>query len=324
MVYYAMSKSALTPDLSVIIPIYNEEDSVPHLLQELFAQMDQLDLKTEIVLIDDGSTDGTVAAIRAATKSHTVTLIELRKNFGKTYALQAGFQNSSGAILITMDADLQDDPTEIPALLAKIKEGYDLVSGWKKDRRDPISKTLPSFIYNRLLVRVLFGTTLHDINCGLKAYRREVVESLSLYGEMHRKIPLIAHAYGFRITEIPVKHRPRKYGHSKYTFFRVFVGLLDLLSVFVRFRFFEKPMQVFGSVGLGMLGVGGVGLVYLSLLWVMNVRPIGDRPLLLFSILFVIAGIQLLSFGLLAELLYGQRPVSKSFTIKRVSRLNAG
>ncbi|PIE35190.1 glycosyltransferase [candidate division KSB3 bacterium] len=241
----------------------------------------------------------------AQNPSH-ITAIRLRKNFGKSAALRVGFQQAAGEIVFTLDADLQDDPEEIPNFLEKLAEGVDLVSGWKLERQDPLSKTLPSRLFNAITSRIT-GIRLHDFNCGFKAYRREVLECIDLYGELHRYIPVLADEFGFKIGEIPVRHHPRRHGISKYGFERYARGFLDLLTAIAVTRYFQRPAHLFGSLGIISGLFGSLSLSYLIVLWFLGYRPIGDRPLLLFGILAAILSVQLVSFGVLAELFLKER-----------------
>ena len=299
-----MDKSAETSvDLSVIIPILNERDNLSELYQQLTMVLSHLNRTYEIVFVDDGSTDGSLQLCRKLTMmSPQVVLVELRRNFGKATALQVGFQVARGEIIITMDGDLQDDVKEIPHFLEALEDGLDLVSGWKQNRQDPLTKTLPSRLFNRV-TSFLTGIPLRDFNCGFKAYRREVVKNLNLYGELHRYIPVLAHAQGFRVGEIPVYHHPRRHGKSKYSFERFFRGAFDLLTTLFLCGFQRRPLHLFGLVGLAFLLVGVSIDAYLAFLWLTGLAHIGNRPLLMLGTLLIIVGIQILIFGLLAELI---------------------
>jgi glycosyltransferase involved in cell wall biosynthesis len=289
-------------ELSVIIPVLNERDSLIELYQKLTIVLDGVGREYEIIFVDDGSSDGSVELCRSFVEADArVTFVELRRNFGKATALQAGFQTAKGAIIITMDADLQDDPVEIPRLLETLESGVDLVSGWKKNRQDPVSKIVPSRLFN-CVTSMLTGIKLRDFNCGFKAYRREVVESLDLYGELHRYIPVLAYANGFRIAEIPVNHHPRAYGKSKYSFERFIRGAFDLITVLFLGTFKRRPLHLFGLIGMALFGFGFLIDLYLSFLWLTGIAWIGNRPLLIFGTLLIIVGIQVLIFGLLAEM----------------------
>jgi glycosyltransferase involved in cell wall biosynthesis len=288
--------------ISVVIPVRDEERSVALLLDELGSTLDPLDLPWEAVFVDDGSTDGTFSALtRLHDASDNVRVVRLRRNFGKAAALQAGFEAAEGEIVVTIDGDLQDDPAEIPRLLAKLDEGFDLVSGWKVKRRDPLSRRIPSKIFNWVSGRVS-GLRLHDLNCGLKAYRAEVVRGLRIYGELHRFVPVLAHYRGFRVAEIPVNHRPREHGRSRYGMERYVRGFLDLLTVTFMGRYRQRPLHLFGGLGLGLSLVGGIVLAYLTVLKAAG-QAIGHRPLLTLGVLLVVVGMQFLSLGLLSELI---------------------
>jgi glycosyltransferase involved in cell wall biosynthesis len=288
--------------ISVVIPVRDEERSVALLLDELGSTLDGLGLPWEAVFVDDGSTDGTFSALtRLHDASDNVRVVRLRRNFGKAAALQAGFEAAEGEIVVTIDGDLQDDPAEIPRLLAKLDEGFDLVSGWKVKRRDPLSRRVPSKLFNWVSGRVS-GLRLHDLNCGLKAYRADVVRGLRIYGELHRFVPVLAHYRGFRVAEIPVNHRPREHGRSRYGMERYVRGFLDLLTVTFMGRYRQRPLHLFGGLGLGLSLVGGIVLAYLTVLKAIG-QAIGHRPLLTLGVLLVVVGMQFLSLGLLSELI---------------------
>jgi glycosyltransferase involved in cell wall biosynthesis len=289
--------------ISVVIPVHNEAESLPTLLDELDRVFAGGVLgEAEYVLVDDGSRDGTWSVIRELSHENPrVRAIRFRRNFGKAAALTAGFQAARGTFVFTLDGDLQDDPAEIPRFLAKLDEGFDVVSGWKKTRHDPWHKVYPSRVFNGL-VSGLTGCQLHDHNCGFKVYRREVLDEVGIYGELHRFVPVLAHARGFRVSEIVVRHRARRYGSSKYGISRFVKGLLDLLTVRFLTRFSQRPLHVLGAWGLGMLVLGAAGMLYLAVLWVQGDRPIGTRPLLIYSAALLGVGTQLVSLGILAEL----------------------
>jgi len=288
--------------ISVVIPVHNEERSVALLYDELAATFAGEGLTWEAVFVDDGSTDGTFAALtRLHDASDNVRAVRLRRNFGKAAALDAGFKEAAGDIVVTIDGDLQDDPAEIPRLLARLDEGYDLVSGWKTKRQDPLTRRIPSKLFNVVAGRVS-GIRLHDMNCGLKAYRAEVLEGLNLYGELHRYIPVLAHYRGYRITELPVNHRPREHGSSNYGVERYVRGFLDLLTVTFMGRYSHRPLHLFGGLGLGAGALGFAILLYLTIIKLTG-EAIGQRPLLILGVLLVVVGIQLLSLGLLSELI---------------------
>jgi glycosyltransferase involved in cell wall biosynthesis len=288
--------------LSVVIPVYNEEGNLAELYRRVTRVLTGLPLPFEIILVDDGSTDGTWHAIQSIAADPHVAAIRHRRNFGKARALANGFAAARGDVVITMDGDLQDDPDEIPRFLATLAEGYDLVSGWKQRRQDPLGKTLPSRLFNLTVSRVS-GVPLHDFNCGFKAYRREVVRSIRLYGELHRFTPVLAHAEGFRIGELPVRHHPRRWGQSKYGWQRLVKGFLDLLTVTFLTQYRQRPMHMLGLPGLVALVVGvAIGLL-LTFEKLINGAAIGTRPLLLLAVLLVVIGTQFFGLGLLGELL---------------------
>jgi glycosyltransferase involved in cell wall biosynthesis len=288
--------------ISVVVPVHDEERSVALLLDELGSVLDGHGSPWEVVFVDDGSSDGTFAALTRLHAAHeNVRVVRLRRNFGKAAALQAGFEEARGEVVVTIDGDLQDDPAEIPRLLAKLEEGFDLVSGWKARRRDPLTRRIPSRIFNWVTGR-LSGVRLHDLNCGLKAYRAEVVSGLRIYGELHRYIPVLAHYRGFRIAELPVNHRPREHGRSRYGMERYVRGFLDLLTVTFMGRYRHRPLHLFGGLGLVLGALGTVVLAYLTAIK-LGGAAIGHRPLLTLGVLLVVVGVQLLSLGLLSELL---------------------
>ena len=288
--------------ISVVVPVHNEERSVALLLDELASSLDGIGRTWEAIFVDDGSTDGTFAALTRLHADHAnVRVVRLRRNFGKATALDAGFAEAIGDVVVTIDGDLQDDPSEIPRLLAKLDEGFDLVSGWKAKRRDPLRRRIPSKLFNWVSGR-LSGLRLHDMNCGLKAYRAEVVRGLRLYGELHRYVPVLAHYRGFRVAELPVNHRPREHGRSRYGVERYVRGFLDLLTVTFMGRYRHRPLHLFGGLGLLLFALGAGVLVYLTVLKVAG-EAIGHRPLLTLGVLLVVVGMQFLSLGLLSELI---------------------
>jgi glycosyltransferase involved in cell wall biosynthesis len=293
---------AAEPTISVVAPAFDEERSVALLFEELQAALDPLATPWEVVFVDDGSTDGTFAALtRLHDANENVRVVRLRRNFGKSAALAAGFEQARGDIVVTIDADLQDDPAEIPRLLAKLDEGFDLVSGWKSRRRDPWTRRVLSRVFNRLASAVS-GLTLHDVNCGLKAYRADVVHDLRIYGELHRFLPVLAHERGYRVAELPVNHRPRNHGRSRYGLERYLRGFLDLLTVSLVGRYRHRPLHLFGGIGLVLGAIGTVVLAYLTALKVAG-EAIGHRPLLILGVLLVVVGLQLFSLGLLGEMI---------------------
>ncbi len=288
--------------ISVVVPVHDEERSVALLLDEIDAALQPLEAPWEVIFVDDGSTDGSFAALtRLHAERANVVVVRLRRNFGKAAALAAGFAHARGDVIVTIDGDLQDDPAEIPRLLVKLDEGFDLVSGWKTRRRDPLRRRLLSRLFNRV-AGWLSGVRLHDMNCGLKAYRGEVVRGLRLYGELHRFIPVLAHQRGFRVAELPVNHRPREHGRSRYGLERYLRGFLDLLTVSFIGRYRHRPLHLFGGLGLA-LSTAGIGvLIYLTVVKVMG-HAIGQRPLLILGVLLVVVGLQVFSLGLITELI---------------------
>jgi len=288
--------------ISVVVPVHDEDRSVELLYDELASALDPLGRPWEAVYVDDGSTDGSFAAMtRLHDRAPNVRVVRLRRNFGKSAALAAGFRHAEGSVVVTIDADLQDDPAEIPRLLAKLDEGFDLVSGWKAQRRDPWSRRLVSKIFNSVAGRAS-GLKLHDMNCGLKAYRAEVVRSLRIYGELHRFLPVLAHDRGFRVAELPVNHRPREHGRSRYGVERYMRGFLDFLTVSFMGRYRHRPLHLFGGLGLLLGFIGSAVLVYLTVLKILG-HAIGQRPLLLLGVLLVVIGMQFFSLGLISEMI---------------------
>jgi glycosyltransferase involved in cell wall biosynthesis len=294
------------PQVSLVIPVYDEAESLPLLYEELQQTLQRLPWSTELIFVDDGSSDGSNLILRQIfERDERVQLIELRRNFGKSAALHAGFSAARGTHIVTLDADLQDVPAEIPRLLGAL-EHADLVSGWKRPRRDPLTKRLPSLWFN-LVVRLLTGVPLHDFNSGLKAYRAEVLRELPLYGELHRYIAVLAYARGFRVTELPVEHRARRFGRSKFGARRFASGFFDLLTVLFLTQFTRRPLHLFGWFGLVALGLGILINAYLSALWFLG-QPIGHRPLLTLGVLLMTIGAQFFLTGLLAELITHAAP----------------
>ena len=291
--------------ISVVVPLFNEEHSLDALYHEIAAVLDSQPEPYEVVFVDDGSTDGSMAALeRLHAETTNVVVVHLRRNFGKAAALQAGFLEARGEVVVTMDADLQDDPAEIPQLLAKLDEGFDLVSGWKTRRNDPWSRRVLSKVFN-WTTGVVSGVRLHDVNCGLKAYKAEVLKGMRIYGELHRFIPVLASYRGFRIAEIPVNHRAREHGRSRYGLSRYVRGFFDLLSVTFMGRYRHRPLHLFGGLGLLVGFAGSLILVYLTVIKIGG-AAVGHRPLLTLGVLLVVVGIQLLSLGLLSELITSQ------------------
>ena len=291
-----------TPLLTVVIPAYNEVESIPLLLKEIAEVCDRKGIAYEAIIIDDGSTDGTFSQVEAATAVDArVRGVRFRRNCGKAAALSEGFRRSRGTYVITMDADLQDNPAEIPSIIKMLAEGADLVSGWKKKRYDPLHKTLPSKLFNAVTGKVA-GLKLHDFNCGLKGYRSEVIKSIDLYGELHRYIPVLAHWNGFKVEEKVVEHRARKYGKSKYGWARLFNGFFDLVTLVFLHRYTQRPLHLFGTIGLLFTMLGMAILAGFAIDWAIT-RDLHVRPLMLGGIASMIVGIQFVSIGLLGEMI---------------------
>ncbi len=311
--------------ISIVIPLLNEEGNLKLLHQKLTAVLTGMNTPYEIVFINDGSTDASPQILEALFKQDTaMQVIHFRQNFGKTAALTAGFQLCQGTVIVTMDADLQDDPTEIPAMVNKLNEGYDLVAAWRVNRQDPKDKTWPSRVFN-WGVSTFSQVKLHDFNCGFKVYRQEVTQQIPLYSDFHRFIPLLAAGKGFRITEQPVQHHPRHAGHSKYGAGRTIRGLLDFITVLFLTTYLRNPLRLFGSLGLVTFGLGSFIEIYLAFIWLLRaldlaeIGPIGTRPLFLVGILAIILGIQLFSIGLLGEMLrYFTLKPEQEYSIKQI------
>jgi glycosyltransferase involved in cell wall biosynthesis len=313
------------PQLSLVLPLLNEEGNLRLLHQKLAEVLRPLDQSYEIIFVNDGSTDTSSQILTELFEMDpTVQVIHFQRNFGKTAALTAGFRHSRGEIIVTLDADLQDDPAEIPALLAKLNEGYDLVAAWRQQRHDPVDKTWPSRLFN-WAVSTFSGLRLHDFNCGFKVYRRMVTEQIPLYSDFHRFIPVLAAGQGFRVAELPVQHHPRYAGVSKYGAGRTVHGLLDFITVLFLTSYLKHPLRLFGLSGLVMFGLGGLIELYLAAEWLRRalglaqIEPIGTRPLFTVGILAMILGIQLFSIGLLGEMIryFTFRP-EQEYTIKQI------
>lgn len=289
-------------EVSAVVPIYNEVESLPGLIEAIATVFQSNGLTYEIICVDDGSSDGSTELLRQLAQSRTdLRAVLLRRNYGQTAAMAAGFNHASGKAIVTLDGDLQNDPEDIPLLLKKLEEGYDLVSGWRKNRQDAVlSRLIPSRIANWLIAKVT-GVSLHDYGCSLKAYRAELVLDMNLYGELHRFLPALAFIEGARIAEIPVRHHARLYGHSKYGIWRTFRVLMDLFTIFFMKKFLTRPMHVFGLFGLICMISGIVLGLYLTVVKLLG-ESIGDRPLLILAVVLFLTGVQLFSFGLLAEL----------------------
>lgn len=304
------------PYISVVIPLLDEEGSLRELHEQLKTALQKFGGNYELIFIDDGSTDNSFKILRELRqKNNRVKAVRFRRNYGKSAALAVGFQKAQGEFVITMDADLQDDPAEIPNLIRELKAGYDVVSGWKKKRKDPITKTLPSKFFN-FVTRKVTGIKIHDFNCGLKAYKREVVKSVNVYGELHRYIPALAHWLGFRIGETVVNHRPRKFGKTKFGMMRFTRGFLDLLTVIFTTRYVRRPLHLFGGWGILSTVIGfGVG-AWLTYEKYFNDIPLSNRPLFIVALIMIIVGVQFISIGLLGELISSNKTTEREYSIR--------
>ncbi|HTP81020.1 MAG TPA: glycosyltransferase family 2 protein [Bacteroidota bacterium] len=314
-----MAKSP-TPRLfvSVIVPLYNEEESIGELYGKIRDVLARMKKPYEMIFIDDGSTDRSFEALGKLHRAdRNVKVVRFRRNFGKSAALSVGFQEARGEYVVTMDADLQDDPEEIPGLVEILQDSYDLVSGWKMKRFDPITKKIPSLFFNFVTAK-LTRIPIHDFNCGLKAYRNEVVKEINVYGELHRYIPALAHWAGYRVTEKPVEHHPRKYGRTKFGISRFFNGFLDLLTVLFTTRYIRRPLHLFGVWGIVSFIIGLAIDAYLSVQWVMGTTSLSNRPLFLVGFLFIIIGIQFVSIGLLGEMISRQDHDEQVYSIREI------
>jgi len=312
------------PNISVVVPLYNEADGLEFLLEQLLEAMRPMEEPFELVLVDDGSTDGTGKRLQQlARNTPELVAVLLRRNYGQTPSMAAGFDVSRGRVVVTMDGDLQNDPDDIPRIINRLREGYDLVSGWRHQRQDKtLSRKLPSQLANRLIGKVT-GVQLHDYGCSLKAYRRELVEDMNLYGELHRFLPALASIEGARIDEIKVNHRARQFGHSKYGIDRTFRVLMDLFTVWFLQRFLTQPMHVFGFAGLLAITIGSLTGFHLLVVKMMG-EDIGSRPLLTLSVVLVLAGVQMFCLGLLGELLMRTYHESQNRSIYRIRQVLRG
>lgn len=304
-------------DISIVIPVRNEAKNIPVLYSELKKVMDNLNKDYEIIFIDDGSSDNTFNVLEGLhKKDKNLKIIKFMRNFGKSGALSAGFDCCSGNIVITMDGDLQDDPSEIPRFIDKLNE-FDIVSGWKYERKDPISKRLPSKFFNKL-TSLLTGVKLHDFNCGFKAYKKEVVKEINLYGELHRYIPVLANWKGYTVGEIKVMHHSRIHGKSKYGGKRILKGFLDLITVKFLITYLNSPLHFFGPISIAFIIVGFISGVYLVYIWLLG-QSIGNRPLLILSVLLIVLGIQFMSLGLISELIVSEnKNEKKKYNIEKI------
>jgi len=315
---------AVVPDVSVVVPVRDEVESLPLLLEAIASTLSVSGLNYEIICVDDGSTDGSAEFLKEAAQGRSdLKAVILRRNYGQTAAMAAGFNYALGKAIVTLDADLQNDPADIPMLLAKLDEGYDLVSGWRQKRQDgAINRLLPSKIANWLIRRTT-SVDIHDYGCSLKAYRAELVADMHLYGELHRFLPALAYIEGARITELPVRHHARRFGRSKYGISRTFRVLMDLVTILFMKKFLTRPMHVFGLLGLISMFVGVVIGIYLTFVKLAWHQDIGSRPLLILAVLLLVTGVQLFSFGLLAELLMRTYHESQGRPIYRVREVVA-
>jgi dolichol-phosphate mannosyltransferase len=307
------------PDVSVVVPIYNEVESLPHLIEAIASTLSPTEINYELICVDDGSKDGSAELLKqlALTRPHLRAVL-LRRNYGQTAAMAAGFKHARGRTIVTLDGDLQNDPADIPMLLAKLDEGYDLVTGWRKNRQDAaLTRLLPSKIAN-WLIRQITGVHVHDYGCSLKVYRAELIADMNLYGELHRFLPALAFIEGARITELPVRHHARRHGSSKYGLGRTFRVVLDLFTIYFMKKFLTRPMHVFGLLGI-ISTASGIGLgLYLTILKLGFGEDIGNRPLLILAVVLLLTGIQLFCFGLLGELLMRTYHESQGRPIYRV------
>ncbi|MCU0454552.1 MAG: glycosyltransferase family 2 protein [Bacteroidetes bacterium] len=313
-----VTKRSAQPRVSVVIPLLNEEESLRELHQRLKAVFARMKSTYELVFVDDGSTDGSFKVLKEIHAADpNVKVIRFRRNFGKSAALSVAFREVVGEFVITMDADLQDDPDEIPGLIEAMGDRYDLISGWKKKRHDPISKTIPSKFFN-FVTSKMTGIDIHDFNCGLKAYRRDVVKSVHVYGELHRYIPALAHWTGFRVGEKIVQHHARKHGHTKFGLNRFFYGFLDLLTVLFTTRYIRRPLHLFGIWGIVSLAIGMLIDGWLSIEWFLGLTSLSNRPLFLLGFLLIIVGVQFISIGLLGEMMSRHEKDEDTYSIKEI------
>lgn len=301
--------------ISIVIPLFNEEESLQPLTNEIRKALKSVNTTYEIIFVDDGSKDESLKILKDLCKTDKrFHFVSFRKNYGKSAALQIGFKEATGDVVITMDADLQDDPNEIVNLIKKLEEGYDLVSGWKKKRHDPFIKKISSRFFN-FITRLMTRIKIHDFNCGLKAYRKEVTENIKVYGELHRYMPVLAKWEGFTISEVVVQHHPRRYGKTKFGISRFFKGFIDLITVLFSTRYIKRPMHFFGFFGAFSFLVGIIVNGYLSYLWITG-ESLSNRPMLFLGILLIIVGVQFFSVGLLGEILVHNSMDDKEYIIK--------
>jgi len=301
--------------ISLVIPLFNEEESVTPLSHEIRKALSRINIDYEVIFVDDGSTDASLQKLKEITRTdNRFKYLSFRKNYGKSAALYEGFKASSGDAVVTLDADLQDDPHEIQNLLKKLESGYDLCSGWKKKRQDPFIKKISSKFFN-FFTRIISGVKIHDFNCGLKAYRKEVVENVKVYGELHRYIPVLASWQGFSVTEMIVNHHPRRYGKTKFGMSRFFKGFVDLITVIFVTRYIKRPMHFFGFFGAVSFLIGFIILGYLTILWIHGI-PLSNRPMLFLGMLLIIVGAQLFAVGLLGEVIVHNSMDDREYVIK--------
>jgi glycosyltransferase involved in cell wall biosynthesis len=307
------------PYVSIVIPLLNEEESLREIFLHIKETMRRINKRYEVIFVDDGSSDNSfkVLSILHAEHPDTIKVIRFRRNFGKSAALSAGFKEAKGDFVITMDADLQDDPKEIPLLIEALGDSYDLVSGWKKKRHDSAIFTFPSRVANAVTSK-LTGLRIHDLNCGLKIYRNEVVKELKIYGDLYRYIPILVHQAGYRVGEKVVQHHPRKYGHSKYTIGKFYRGFLDLLTILFTAKYIRRPLHLFGVWGLISFIIGIAIDGYLSVEWLMGLTSLSNRPLFMVGFLFIIIGVQFVSLGLLGEMISRHERNEETYSIREI------
>ncbi len=302
--------------ISILVPLFNEEESLSKLARAIVESLSKISSNYELYFVDDGSTDNSLNVIKELSKTNNrIKYISFRKNYGKSAALNIGFKNVSGDVVITMDADLQDDPAEIPNLIKELEKGFDLVSGWKKHRYDPFIKKYSSKFFN-YVTKIMTGIKIHDFNCGLKAYRKDVVKDIDIHGELHRYIPVLADWKGYKVTEIPVKHHPRRYGKTKFGVSRFFKGFLDLVTVIFTTRYIRRPLHFFGLLGLISFLAGFLIDGYLSILWFLHRVNLSNRPVLYLGTLLIIVGVQFFSLGLIGEMLVHSDTTENDYGIK--------
>lgn len=308
----------MSVEITIIIPLLNEKESLRPLYDKIQTAMAAYKRSYEVIFVDDGSRDGSADVLEELHEAYSeVKVIQFRRNFGKAAAYAAAFEHAAGKYVITMDADLQDEPAEIPSLIAKIEEGYDLVSGWKKKRLDPLRKVIPSRFFN-WVTGFLYGIPIHDFNCGLKAYQAEVVKDIKIYGELHRYIPVLAHLEGYRITELEVQHHRRKFGVTKYGWTRLLKGFLDLLTVMYLGKYMGRPLHLFGMVGIILAAFGSIINAYIASLWIRLGNVQHRYPLLFLGVLLTVLGVQFICTGLIADMIAKSSKAHENFNVKRI------